>query len=480
MSAVPARPADGWPRPPDSRRPGLPRRPTGAARRAGLALAAAVLLATLAAAVRLVAVAGGTLPLPGWAGQAAEGPEAAAARRFYAALDAALAGQGDAPLAALVAPGAVVHGADGAAVPGGLDGWLATLREADGVRLAVRDLAVDGDRVAARVAVAASAGWPSLGAATDGPLWSGSEVLRVVGGRVVEYWPAPAASLLPSRAPTLTIPRQSGRIELSLVRFRLAPEAALHDVSGPLDHLIVPEVGEVTVRVDGEARHWHGDAPDAGWATTARTGQTVALGPGDALLVPAGVEQSVRNDGDAPATLLGAALLPIERLAGVSRAAMDQTGSLLALHGLTPLGSVTKVALPPGVAATHLVIAFDGCVSATTVAVRLGWLPLGPGAAVPAHSVAGQEVLVPQGGGLALADPDRRVAAGAVAVPGLAFATADGFAPRLALSGSVASRVLVLEVEPVPPVRRYGPPPAGGPCAVHGSGTGFTSVRSRG
>ena len=81
---------------------------------------------------------------------------------------------------------------------------------------------------------------------------------------------------------------------------------------------------------------------------------------------------------------------------------------------------------------------------------------------------------------LALADPDRRVAAGAVAVPGLAFATADGFAPRLALSGSVASRVLVLEVAPVPPVRRYGPPAAGEPCAVHGSGTGFTSVQGQG
>ena len=465
MSALPARPVDGWPRPLDSRRPDPPPRPTGRARRVGLALAAAVLLATLAAAVRLVAVVGGTLPFPGWAGQAAEGPEAAAARRFYAALDAALAGQDAAPLAGLVAPGVVVHGADGAVQPGGLDGWLATLREADGVRLAVRDLAVDGDRVAARVAVAASAGWPSLGAATDGPLWSGSEVLRVVGGRVVEYWPATAASLLPARAPTLTIPRQSGRIELSLVRFRLAPEAALHDFSGPLDHLLVPEAGEVTVQVDGETRHWRGDAPDAGWATTARTGQTVALGPGDALLVPAGVEQTVRNDGDAPATLLGAALLPIERLTGTSRMARDEADSLLGVHGFTPLGAVTKVALPPGVAATHLAVAFDGCVSATTVAVRLGWLSLGPGAAVPPHPVAGQEVLVPQQGRLDLADPDRLVAAGAVAVPGLAFATADGFAPRLALSGSVASRVLVLEVEPIPPVRRYGPPAAGGTCA---------------
>ena len=466
MSALPARPADGWPRPLDSRRPDPPPRPTGRARRVGLALAAAVLLATLAAAVRLVAVVGGTLPFPGWAGQATEGPEAGTARRFYAALDAALAGQGDAPLAGLVAPGIVVHGADGAAVPGGLDGWLATLRETGGVRLAVRDLAADGDRVAARVAVAASdAGWPSLGAAADGPLWSGSEVLRVVGGRVVEYWPATAASLLPSRAPTLTIPRQSGRIELSLVRFRLAPEAALHDFSGPLDHLLVPEAGEVTVQVDGETRHWRGDAPDAGWATTARTGQTVALGPGDALLVPAGVEQTVRNDGDAPATLLGAALLPIERLTGTSRMARDEADSLLGVHGFTPLGAVTKVALPPGVAATHLAVAFDGCVSATTVAVRLGWLPLGPGAAVPARHVNGQEVLVPQGASLALADPDRLVASGAVAVPGLAFATADGFAPRLALSGSVASRVLVLEVEPIPPVRRYGPPAAGGTCA---------------
>ena len=450
MSALPARPADGWPCPADSRRPGLPPRPTGLARRAGLALAAAVLLATLAAAVRLVALAGGTLPLPGWAGQAAEGPEAAAARRFYAALDAALAGQDAAPLAAVIAPGIVVHGADGAVQPGGLAARLKTLRQiAPDLRYAVEGTMSDGDRVAVRLDVASPGAARSGIGAPGGTLGSGSEVLRVADGRVVEYWPAPIELAISRRTAELTLPRQSGRVELSVVRFALRPGAAMPDLAGPLDHLLLPEQGAVSVDLTRDAMLWRGAAPRLGWEGTARDGQTLTLAPGDALLVPRNVTHTIRNPGHAPAALLGAAVLPVFALNFDNPQATGRVPPVVEVYGLTRLGVEQPAATRSGVAGTRLAVAFDACVAAVGQRLSVAWEPLLPGAAIPAHAVEGQEVVVPVAGGITYADDAPATHGNAYEVPGLAFATSRALAPELVQNGSLGARALVVRVAPV-------------------------------
>ena len=443
MSSLPARPADG-------RRPCLPNRPTGSARRAGLALAAAVLLATLVAVARLVAVAGGTPVLPGWAGPAAEGPEAATARRFYAALDAALAGEGDAPLAALVAPGAVVHGVDGAVQPGGLAARLEALRQvAPDLRYVVDETVADGDRVAVRLdAVAPDAARSSLGAA-DGTLWSGTEMLRVADGRVAEYWPAPVELAVARRTADLTIPRQSGRVELSVVRFTLRPGAAMPDVVGPLDHLLVAEQGTIAVEVARDAMLWRGDAPAAGWVETTRSGQTVALAPGDALLVPRNVTHTIRNAGGTPATLLGAAVLPISALSLDQTSGAGRTPPIVEVYSLTRLGVTQSAGGWGGVAGTRLAVAFDACLAAIGQRLSVAWEPLLPGATIPAHAVEGQKVVVTLGGTIGYAGDPTGLDGNAYHAPGLAFATSRGMASALAPQGSLGARALVISVDPV-------------------------------
>ena len=443
MSALPARTAGGHSL-------GFPNRPAGVARRAGLALAAAVLLATLAAAVRLVAVAGGTLPLPGWAGQATEGPEAATARRFYAALNAALAGQGDAPSEALVAPGVVVHGAHGAAVPDGLAARLEALRQiAPDLRYVVDETVSDGDRVAVRLdVVGPDAARPSLGAA-DGTLWSGSEMLRVTGGRVVEYWPAPVELAVARRTADLTIPRQTGSVEISVVRFTLRPGAAMPDVVGPLDHLLVPEQGTIAVDLARPAMLWRGDAPAAGWVETARTGQVVALGPGDALLVPRNVTHTIRNAGGAPAALLGAAVLPVAAFNLDLTHGSGEVSPLVAAYGRSRLGIAGTQEGWSGVAGTRLALAFDACEAAIGQRLSVAWEPLLPGATIPAHAVEGQEVVVPLGGSIGYAGEPPGFSSAAIGVPGLAFATAHGMAAALEAHGPLGAGALVVSIDPV-------------------------------
>ena len=452
-SAAPAAhpPSVVLPRPADARTLAATPPRTGRESVAGAALALAALLATMAALVGILLTVAGPLAPPERPAVAGDGVASGVVRRFYAALNDSLAGGGTASLGAVAGPGLTLHRAGGDDVdPDGLAARLEALRQiAPDLRYSVDETVSAGDRVAVRLDVTGGPGTSWSTATQPGGGWGGTEVLRVADGRVVEYWPAPVELAISRRTAELTLPRQSGRVELSVVRFTLRAGAAIPDLAGPLDHLLLPEQGAVAVDLARDAMLWRGDAPRLGWEETARDGQTLALAPGDALLVPRYVTHTIRNPGNAPAALLGAAVLPVFALNFDNPQATGRVPPVVAVYGLTRLGVAQPAATWSGVAGTRLAVAIDACVAAVGQRLSVAWEPLLPGAAIPAHAVEGQEVVVPVAGGITYADDAPATHGNAYEVPGLAFATSRALAPELAPRGPLAARALVVSIDPV-------------------------------
>ena len=207
---------------------------------------------------------------------------------------------------------------------------------------------------------------------------------------------------------------------------------------------------------------------------TARTGQVVALGPGDALLVPRNVTHTIRNPGGTPAALLGAAVLPMAAFNLDLTHGSGQVPPIVAVYGLTRLGIAGTEEGWSGVVGTRLAVAFDACVAAIGQRLSVAWQPLLPGAAIPAHAVEGQEVVVPLGGGIGYAGEPAGFTSGAIGVPGLVYATAHGEAAALKAHGPLGARVLVVSIDPVL-FTGPGGAPSSNARPARGAGCGETS-----
>jgi quercetin dioxygenase-like cupin family protein len=336
--------------------------PPGAARSSGggarSAAAACCLLAALTAAALLRAEAVLTPPPPPPPPVSTDADEAVAkdaVRRFYAAVNAALAAGDPAPLADAVAPDFVAH-APMPGLPPDRDGLVRALTAlhaaAPGLRLTPTVLLADGDRVVAQVTEASAPGaflglpLPRL------PLWGPVDRFRVAGGRVVEHWgTAERGWLEPVLRAPLRLPPPAARA-VTLERRAYAP-GAREDARPAGPRLLYLEAGTLTVA-----------APTGGTEAT--------LTPGRFVLVPQGAETVLRNAGPTEAVTLEVTANPPGR--GAARP--DGVAS-------SPLAGGVATALPVG----------DAVLS-------VGRVVLPPGAAIPPHATAGPELLAVEAGTL--------------------------------------------------------------------------------
>jgi predicted ester cyclase len=266
------------------------------------ALVLALLTGAVLAATRLVALS------PAVALDAAPqtGASAAVVRRFYAAVNATLATGDDAPLASLLAPDFVDHAPQPGASsdPAGLLGAVATLRAvAPGLRLAVRDLVAQGDRVAVRVEAEGGAGAAFLGSPVEPEqLWGTNDLFRVAGGQVVERWgdPTGLASFTPLAAVAVPVDRPSLKA-VTLERWTYAPGAAKDRVTDTDFLVLLSEAGQATVRLEarvaGAAAVAGGKRGTAGQGGAPTVGTGRVLDPGDVLVIPYGWRFTLANEG---------------------------------------------------------------------------------------------------------------------------------------------------------------------------------------
>ncbi len=334
----------------------------------------------------------------------ADAPVAAAqeslVRQFYTAIDGVLNGGDPRVLDSLVAQDIVVH-SGGRQLTGmpALEEFAASIAAASpGQHLTTTGLVVEGDRAAAAVEREGSMR-PAPDIVIDGPpdRQDGTERFRLVDNRIAEYW-----SLLDDRTaarvvPGVSMPLRSGMKQTALVRFALPPGATLDDVTLPGPHVLLPETGVVTVMVDGRAQVARADALDAGWSLAAPN-QEIALGPGDALLIPAGGRHTIRNDTAAGATMLGLLVFTLSDIAGV-----PNLPPLTNLYASAPYGRPTQ---QDAVTATLLARGFDGCAACPTAAMRVIWLPLASGQSVAPQQVAGMAFLAVEAGAVLTREPD--------------------------------------------------------------------------
>jgi predicted SnoaL-like aldol condensation-catalyzing enzyme len=264
------------------------------------------------AAVAMIAAAVLAQPAP-VTSPSTQSADAAAdvARRFYAAVNAAIATGDAAPLRTVVAP----HFADESPLPGvragrdGLEEYLAALHATSpGTRLMVEEAVAADDRVVAQVRTAGTEPQGALrGFLVDQPpLWGTVDVLRVADGVVVEHWgqsddlalPRPLAEVgldLPTPAPrVVTLERLTMRHGAT---WQAPPAGArlLYLEAGALRiDMAVPE--DATASVAGSATG--ASMPNAA------SSEPVMLSPGRSLLVPGDVRRAATNVGAGEVRLL--------------------------------------------------------------------------------------------------------------------------------------------------------------------------------
>jgi predicted ester cyclase len=370
-----------------------------------LLLSCLLALATGLTLVRLSELVTPASPDGGSPGPAAAA-NAAAVRRFYADVDAVLAGGDPARLDAALAPDFVDH----AAAPGrpanrvGLAQQLVALRAVSPtLRLDVADIVAQGDEVVARVVAEHTdpAAFVGIPLPTDWSAWGSIDVFRLADGRIVERWggDAPAASLQPLPAAALTLPPAAAG--LIVTRVAVSP-GGIGAAPGTVDPTLYwVETGEPTVTLDSvyavraEVTR-AADRQDAGTPAAIAPGSTVALAAGDLVRLE-DTDYTIRNPGSAPATLVaittsGSGDPASWHLPGGP--AVPATADATTLFDGTRTGGVTTQTLA------------DTRVSALQpgpIVVAVGQATLAAGAGLPVTRMAGMEAAAVETGTGALA-----------------------------------------------------------------------------
>ncbi|CAA9576388.1 MAG: hypothetical protein AVDCRST_MAG59-4087 [uncultured Thermomicrobiales bacterium] len=215
------------------------------------------------------------------------------------------------------------------------------------------------------------------------------------------------------------------------------------------------EGGELAARLDGPAALFESARPEAGWHPVPPSSPGLELRGGDALLLPPGTRHTVTNTRGRPASALGVALLPTAALADAGRPEEAADPWLAGVYD--PRRAGTRVALGGGVVietlAAGIGVARTGpCVAAGRTSVAVTRFALAPGEAIPAHRVAGLELLAFDAGGL---EVDGLDASGDPPPAGVQAGVVAG--PAAAVRGS--GRGLALPAPAAPGVRNAGPHP---------------------
>jgi ketosteroid isomerase-like protein len=225
-------------------------------------------------------------------------------RRFYAAVNDAIATGDTAALRAVVAPDFVERDPLPGTRPGrgGLEDHLAALgASAPGIRLLAETVVAAEDRAAARVAIRGGQGTGALGGVVveEPTLWGPVDVFRIAGGKVVERWGQTDDLTLvrPATAVTLDIASPTPRV-LSLDRFTFEPGAGWSPPpAGP--RLIFLETGALRLEATPEPTPgtWPVARSDNLPGKQSDASQVMTLSAGGSSLVPAGASLAMTNTG---------------------------------------------------------------------------------------------------------------------------------------------------------------------------------------
>jgi hypothetical protein len=255
----------------------------------------------IATAVTLVGTAVTLADTP--SGSSREDENLAVVRRFYAAVNAALATGELGSLDAVVSPDFIVGEATAAGARGlpALSDHLQALHAArPALWVRIEEAIADGDQVVVRVAfdgLDVPAGPDGLIAvpAPDSSVWAAGDRFRLAEGRIVAY-DGLALALAPGRTvlDAVVEPPAIGRAWLGLARLTVVPGASATAPAGTGPATYLVEAGIVAIRLAG---------PDG------VLGEERRLIAGDQVDIPVGVSFALRNPSTAPATLLAAGLV---------------------------------------------------------------------------------------------------------------------------------------------------------------------------
>jgi predicted ester cyclase len=368
----------------------------------------------------------------------------AAIRRFYDAVNVVLLTGNVDPLAAQLAPDFVEH----TAVPGqtsdedGLAGYLRALHRATpALVVMVDDLVAQGDRVAVRVQVNGADSGSATGLPpVAGRAWGTLDYFRLRAGQITEHWGDDFG--LAVAEPLLEIGVHVGSPAAKWVesgRLTYSPGGADQRwTSGPT--ILLVETGRLTVTPDPISPESATLVPTGGARRAVASGEAVALGVGDALVLANGSFFETRNGGSLPATVL-------VLWAG-------EPGFPLRVSPAKSVLDATPVAPPPTASYTALAGGMGVRFPEEQATLTIGRVAMAAGVAVARHQVAQAEFVIVETGRLALtieggrawlrsgtSDPTRPVTGETAATgTGLAFDagatvgfTGDGDGPLVAL-----------------------------------------------
>jgi len=322
-------------------------------------------------------------------------------RRYYAAVNTALATGDAAGLTAVVAADARVA-SDAAQVASGrtaLAERLAALHVArPELRLLVERVVADKEEAVASVALTGTAAGGPVAVPSAGRETGLVDGFRVRNGTIAELWGA---------TPTLSAPRSvirtdldpiGGPVVVGLARVELGPGAEVPVLSGPGPAAIVVEVGRLRVRLDGVGRLNRGIA--IGQTAVERTARGVPalLGPGDQLVLGTGVPFGLRNEGEEAAVALLAVVFPLAATAPPAFAnAGLEARSLLVEAVRAPDGDANH-GWPDGVAVRRLIGRTLAAVPTAPLRLEVERVVLASGTELPAWRSSGHGILAVERG----------------------------------------------------------------------------------
>jgi mannose-6-phosphate isomerase-like protein (cupin superfamily) len=327
-----------------------------AVRRSVLLLATAAWLAIVGAGLFVAAAALHPAGAPGSAGA-----DEAVVRRFYAAVNEAIATGDVGKLRAVVAPDFV----DRERLPGfgpgraGLEEYVGAVAAlAPGLRLEVEEVVAVGGRAMVRVAVSGDQGDHLLGLSlTTSPRpWGAVDVLTIENGKVVERRGLleDTGLLLPVGTAPLDLTGPAHRV-LTLDRVTIPSGEHYDDDAVLAEHALVGEEGSVGIAFPVPASPYGSSSAVGQAGATTET----ALLPGEVFVVPEGRRYTVSNTGTEDAVLMRLVVAP-PRPGGAAMGADATTGgegfgnrtlaggAAITLPGGPLAVAVARVVLGPG------------------------------------------------------------------------------------------------------------------------------------
>jgi mannose-6-phosphate isomerase-like protein (cupin superfamily) len=273
----------------------------------------------------------------------------------------------------------------------------------------------------------------------------------------VEYWPGGTVIDVPQALPPIAVTPWFTDTAVSLARLTFPSGAGLSDLHSRVEHLILLESGELSVRLSGPASLFEVAQPDAGWQATPASGQELALQAGDAMLIAPGTRHSIANVHAGSATMLGVEMFPAVALDPKHHQGPADPSQLAAIYDPRRINTwatsdrhVVSNVLAVGIAAART----GPCMAVAQTQVSVTRFSLGPGEGLPAHPVAGVELLAINPGGLEVATPNAASVSTPAAVSNASLGNTDGLffsspsAPSLRNAGPFPVKLVSIALQP--------------------------------